>query len=121
MESKIQKYVDKQRQLLELELRSEQDEIHSVVTNADPSFEEENGPSSSRLLLRNLQIDHVGIGLMGRTVVYLSPLLLNSASGLLNTASSDADNTRAAAAGEGAKQPKRQQKLKGGSNFVTGS
>lgn len=104
MESKIQKYVDKQRQLLELELRSEQDEIHSVVTNADPSFEEENGPSSSRLLLRNLQIDHVGIGLMGRTVVYLSPFLLNSAAGLLNTASSDADNTRAA--GEGDTQPK---------------
>ena len=66
IESKIHAYVEKQKRLLELELRSEQDENES--TN-----KEEEGRSTR--VLRNLQVDYFEVGLMGRTVVHLIPIV----------------------------------------------
>jgi len=84
IESKIQKYVEKQRHLLELELRSEQEELHSITTADDPQEKEQR----SERVLRNLVVDHVGFGLMGRTVVYLNPV---HGSHQVNRVSSDID------------------------------
>ena len=66
IESKIHAYVEQQKRLLELELRSEQDE--NEITN-----KEEEGRSTR--VLRNLQVDYLEVGLMGRTVVHFIPIV----------------------------------------------
>jgi ATP-dependent RNA/DNA helicase IGHMBP2 len=81
IESKIHDYILKQRRLLELELRSEQDEnananaklkLKSNETTDNTTNKQEEGTRSSRIL-RNLQVDHLGVGLLGRTVVQFIP------------------------------------------------
>ena len=58
-EEKIHNYVTKQKRLLELELRSEEDE------SADQDDEERAGH-----ILRNLRMDNISVGLVGKTVVH---------------------------------------------------
>lgn len=59
LEEKIHRYVENQKRLLELELRSEEDE-------ADDSFVDARGGH----IIRNLKMDHISVGLIGKTVVH---------------------------------------------------
>ena len=65
IESKIHSYAENQKRLLELELRSEQDE--NEIAN-----KEEEGRSTR--VLTNLEVDYLEVGLMGRTVVHFIPI-----------------------------------------------
>ena len=83
LDSKIHDYVSKQKRLLELELRSEEDEeikakTKNETTNNNDTSSKQNKNDQEEInrrnnyILRNLQVDEWSVGLMGRTVVTLS-------------------------------------------------
>ena len=69
IETKIHEYIQQQRRLLELELRSEQDETSTTNAKEGIAKGEGHGAQETRStrILRNLQVDHLGIGLLGRS------------------------------------------------------
>ena len=100
LDSKIHDYVTKQKRLLELELRSEEDEgkvnTDDTATTKRKSSNNNNNNNNNQntndqeeinrrnnYILRNLQVDEWSVGLMGRTVVTLSCMkgeVINSSS-----------------------------------------
>lgn len=72
VESNIHSYAENQKRLLELELRSEQDE--NEIAN-----KEEEGRSTR--VLTNLEVDFLEVGLMGSTVVHFIPIAESSVGG----------------------------------------
>ncbi len=82
LDSKIHNYVANQKRLLELELRSQEEEGEEERNAIKPSSaskptsnnneEEEENNRRSNYILKNLQIDEWSVGLMGRTVVTFS-------------------------------------------------
>ena len=92
MDSIIHKYASNQRRLLELELRSEEEEANTVSDekksqgkggrsngNTDASKSDEEGRTCH--ILRNLQVDEWNVGLMGRTIVTLTSMKINENTG----------------------------------------
>ena len=77
IESKIQEYISQQRRLLELELRSEQDEndYHGISKRKDEDDGTGTGTDDlrSNRILSNLHVENLGVGLLGRTVVTFVP------------------------------------------------
>lgn len=104
IDTKIHEYCVQQRRLLELELRSEQEESVTATTptpsNSNSNSNKDNGsdgngdtPNESNTntrILRNLEVDHLEVGLMGRTVVqFISASASASSNSMLGTNQND--------------------------------
>jgi ATP-dependent RNA/DNA helicase IGHMBP2 len=76
-DSSIHRFVEKQRRLLDLELKYEEEEERSIASNNGPRQKNnvtgDESPAASHVL-RLLDVSEVSVGLYGRTVVTLIPL-----------------------------------------------
>ena len=91
----IQAFVAKQKELLQLELRSEQGEESEVArTGQHRSSSSDSSEERPQNVLRGLQVESVTVGLYGRTVVHLGSSVLVAPSSSTDASSSISNDSK---------------------------